>query len=154
MLYLIPKHHHLTNQHWMYKNLNLLLWFKWLDWFFKFILQKPLSDTNFLHDMDKSTQEIITVQRFFFIKIFKLLLHEIKTFKIIKHILNLQSNQLASNEVGVPGATEKVKLIRPVTLAELRKWRQQFLTYIKMHPPSNSTTLIPNMFVEYINCNI
>jgi len=45
----------------------------------------------------------------------------------------------------------KVKLTRPVTLAELRKWRQQFLTYIKMHPPANSALKIPNMFVEYIN---
>lgn len=79
-----------------------------------------------MHDIDKQTQEIVT------------------------YIISLQSNQLASNEVSVPGATEKVKLIRPVTLAELRKWRQQFLTYIKMHPPADSNK-IPNMFVEYIN---
>lgn len=92
----------------------------------KSTLNKPLSDTTFLHDIDKTTQEILT------------------------YILNLQSNQLASNEVTVPGATEKVKLIRPVTLAELRKWRQQFLTYIKMHPPSDASK-ISNMFVEYIN---
>jgi protein KTI12 len=93
----------------------------------KSTLNKPLSDTNFLHDLDKTTQEIIN------------------------YLLNLQLNGLAGDLVPIPGATEKVKLSRPVTLAELRKWRQQFLTYIKMHPPSNSTVKIPNMFVEYIN---
>ncbi|CAF1149226.1 unnamed protein product, partial [Brachionus calyciflorus] len=92
----------------------------------KSTINKPLSDTNFLHDIDKTTQEILT------------------------HILTLQNNQLASNSVSVPGATEKVKLIRPVNLAELRRWRQQFLTYIKMHPPSDASR-ISNMFVEYIN---
>jgi protein KTI12 len=50
----------------------------------KSTLNKPLSDTNFLHDIDKTTQEIINF------------------------ILNLQSNQLAGTEIQVPGATEKV----------------------------------------------
>jgi hypothetical protein len=40
--------------------------------------------------------------------------------------------------------------MRPVTLAELRKWRQQFANYCKLHPPTDPTR-IPNMFVEYIN---
>ena len=62
----------------------------------------------------------------------------------------MQANNLASNELAIQGSTEKVKLIRPVTLAELRKWRQQFLNYIKMHPPADSSK-IPNMFVQYIN---
>ncbi len=35
-------------------------------------------------------------------------------------------------------------------MAELRKCRQQFLTYIKMHPPSD-VSRIANMFVQYIN---
>lgn len=85
----------------------------------------------------------------------------------------MQANQLASNELAVPGATEKVnislliytacvliidqnlklKLLRPVNLAELRRWRQQFLTYIKMHPPATNSdsTKVSNMFIEYIN---
>ena len=50
----------------MYNYLNLFDFIDNFDYFFKFILQKPLSDTNFLHDMDKSTQEIITVKHIFF----------------------------------------------------------------------------------------
>jgi len=68
----------------------------------------------------------------------------------MNYVINLQSNQLASNLLTIPGSTEKLKLSRPVTLAEFRKWRHQFLTYIKMHPPSDSSK-IANMFVEYLN---
>ena len=74
----------------------------------KSTLNKPLLDASSLHDIDKVTQEIITF------------------------ILGMQANQLASNELIIPNATEKLKLIRPVNLAELRRWRQQFLTYIKI----------------------
>ena len=80
----------------------------------------------FLHDMDKITHEIVN------------------------HALSMQSSQLAGDEMPVPGATVNLKLTRPVTMAELRKWRQQFLNYIKLHPPKDASK-IANMFVEYIN---
>ena len=125
-----------------------------------FILnQKPLSDVNFLHDMDKITQDIVTVIRIHFF-------NSIFIFSI-QYLVDLQKNQFAGDLITIPNSTEKViitrfinsfnndcffqiRLIRPISFPELRKWRQQFLTYIKMHSP-NDTSKISNMFVEYIN---
>jgi len=92
----------------------------------KSTLNKALSDANYLQDIDKTTQEILAV------------------------LMDLQKNGLAGDNITVPNASDKVTLVRPVSFAELRKWRQQFMTYIKMHPPSD-VSKIGNMFVQYLN---
>jgi protein KTI12 len=69
---------------------------------------------------------------------------------IVTYLNDLQKNQLAGDLIPIPNSSEMVRLIRPISFSELRKWRQQFLNYIKMHP-TNDTSKIRNMFVEYIN---
>lgn len=43
-----------------------------------------------------------------------------------------------------------IELARNVNMAELRKFRRQFISYTKMHPTEN-TGQISNMFVQYLN---
>ncbi|XP_033100867.1 protein KTI12 homolog [Anneissia japonica] len=89
-------------------------------------VSQPLSSTSFLHELDKITQDIVMA------------------------VLNAQKMSLPGDEVSLPKATEKIKLVRHVTASELRRWRQQFVSYTKQHPVEN-TDVIPNMFVQYLN---
>ncbi|XP_038124754.1 protein KTI12 homolog isoform X1 [Cyprinodon tularosa] len=87
---------------------------------------QPLSSTNFLYELDKTTQDILMA------------------------IFNAQKTSVPGDLIPVPGATEKVALTRSVNMAELRKLRRQFISYSKMHPTEN-TSQIANMFVQYLN---
>ncbi|XP_032236440.1 protein KTI12 homolog [Nematostella vectensis] len=89
-------------------------------------LPQPISATNFMYELDRITQEIVT------------------------NILNAQKTFVPGDSVAVPGTTQKITLPRQVNMAELRRTRRQFITYTKMHPVED-TTKIANMFVQYIN---
>lgn len=90
---------------------------------------QPLSATNFLYELDKITQEIVTV------------------------LINSQRTFVPGDHITVPGTSEKVVLDRTANMAELRKIRRQFITYTKMHPVED-TKKISNMFVQYLNSNL
>lgn len=90
---------------------------------------QPLSATNFLYELDKITQEIVTA------------------------LINSQRTFVPGDHVTVPGTSEKVILNRTAHMAELRKIRRQFITYTKMHPVED-TKKIANMFVQYLNSSL
>ncbi|XP_073240983.1 protein KTI12 homolog isoform X1 [Porites lutea] len=90
---------------------------------------QPLSATNFLYELDKITQEIVTA------------------------LLNSQRTFVPGDQVTIPGTSEKVLLNRTVNMSELRRIRRQFITYTKMHPVED-TKKIANMFVQYLNSSI
>ncbi|XP_058501819.1 protein KTI12 homolog isoform X2 [Solea solea] len=87
---------------------------------------QPLSSANFLHELDKITQDVLMA------------------------IFNAQKTSVPGDLISVPGATEKIELTRGINMAELRKLRRQFISYTKMHPTEN-TGQIFNMFVQYLN---
>lgn len=87
---------------------------------------QPLSSANFLYELDKITQDVLMA------------------------IFNAQKTSVPGDLIAVPGATEKIELTRSINMAELRKFRRQFISYTKMHPTEN-TGQISNMFVQYLN---
>lgn len=90
---------------------------------------QPLSSANFLHELDRKTQEIVS------------------------NILEAQRSGTAGGVVVVPGSTERLRLSRSVTMAELRRLRRQFITYTKMHPVEECDK-IPTLFVQYLNSTL
>uniref|UniRef100_A0A8C5PB35 Protein KTI12 homolog n=1 Tax=Leptobrachium leishanense TaxID=445787 RepID=A0A8C5PB35_9ANUR len=86
---------------------------------------QPLSSTNFLHELDKVTQDVVTA------------------------VLNAQKTSVPGDVIVVPGA----KLPRILNMSELRRCRHQFISYTKMHPNENISQLA-NMFVQYLNKSI
>ncbi|XP_077328547.1 protein KTI12 homolog isoform X1 [Lithobates pipiens] len=90
---------------------------------------QPLSSTNFLHELDKVTQDVVTA------------------------ILNAQKISVPGDFITVPGASEKLQLPRMLNMSELRRLRQQFISYTKLHPNENISQLA-NMFVQYLNQSI
>ncbi|XP_069078451.1 protein KTI12 homolog [Pleurodeles waltl] len=90
---------------------------------------QPLSSTNFLHELDKTTRDVVT------------------------ELLNAQKTSVPGDLITVPGANEKIELTRILSMAELHKARRQFISYTKMHPNENISQLA-NMFVQYLNKSI
>ncbi|XP_077120344.1 protein KTI12 homolog isoform X2 [Ranitomeya variabilis] len=87
---------------------------------------QPLSSTNFLHELDKVTQDVVTA------------------------VLSAQKTSVPGDIIMVPVATEKIQLPRILNMSELRRLRQQFISYTKLHPNENISQLA-NMFVQYLN---
>ncbi|XP_071771693.1 protein KTI12 homolog isoform X1 [Centroberyx gerrardi] len=87
---------------------------------------QPLSSSNFLHELDKITQDVLMA------------------------ILNAQKTSVPGDLISVPGTTEKISFFMSFNMAELRKLRRQFISYTKMHPTENIGH-ISNMFVQYLN---
>ncbi|XP_069480848.1 protein KTI12 homolog isoform X1 [Ambystoma mexicanum] len=90
---------------------------------------QPLSSTNFLHELDKITRDVVTA------------------------LLNAQKTSVPGDLIVVPGANEKIELTRNLGMAELQKARRQFISYTKMHPNENISQ-VANMFVQYLNKSI
>ncbi|KAL4658726.1 hypothetical protein GN956_G2237 [Arapaima gigas] len=93
---------------------------------------QPLSSTNFLHELDRVTQDVLMA------------------------IFNSQKACVPGDVVAVPGATEKISFIfltRTLNMVELRRLRRQFISYSKMHPTEDMGQIV-NMFVQYLNKNM
>ena len=90
---------------------------------------QPLSSADFLHTLDRRTQEIVA------------------------QLSEAQSTAVPGDWLAVSGTAEKVQLLRPVTLVELRKLRRQFINYTKLHPPEDIKK-IPTLFVQYLNSSL
>ena len=85
---------------------------------------QPLSETSFLHELDRLTQDVV------------------------RGIMDGQRS--AGGRVTLPGCEERVELPRPVTMAELRRMRKQFISYTKLHP-INDCSKITTLFIQYLN---
>ncbi|KAG8440173.1 hypothetical protein GDO86_006104 [Hymenochirus boettgeri] len=68
-------------------------------------------------------------------------------------ILNSQKTSIPGDVLMVPGASERMQLPRILSMSELRRLRQQFISYTKLHPNENISQLA-NMFVQYLNQSI
>jgi protein KTI12 len=97
-------------------------------------LQSKIQDTNFLYDLDKTTQEVVTA------------------------ILEGQKAAMVGDEIAIPNASKKVKLMRQVTLAELRRIRKQYLTLTSQLTATktnyNHQVDVYNAFVDYMNTSL
>ena len=89
---------------------------------------QPLSSTNFLQELDKSTSAIIS------------------------SILEAQKLGLADN-IKVPGTDERVNATRNITMAELARTKRQFITYAKARAIEDVKKLA-TMFVQYVNSTL
>ena len=93
---------------------------------------QPLSSADFLHDLDRKTQEVVS------------------------HVLQAQRTALPGDSTLVscgPASSKKLQLPHHVTMVELRRLRRQFINYTKLHPPENSSA-IPTLFVQYLNSSL
>ena len=90
---------------------------------------QPLSATNFLHELDRRTQDVLT------------------------SLLDSQRTSIVGEDIAVPGTRERVHLTRTFTMAELRQLRRQFIAYTKLHPVDNHDR-IPTLFVQFLNRSI
>uniref|UniRef100_A0AAQ4PLU1 Protein KTI12 homolog n=1 Tax=Gasterosteus aculeatus aculeatus TaxID=481459 RepID=A0AAQ4PLU1_GASAC len=70
---------------------------------------QPLSSVNFLHELDKITQDVLLA------------------------IFNSLKTSVPGDVITVPGAIENIELTRTINMAELRKLRRQFISYTKTH---------------------
>lgn len=86
----------------------------------------PMSSSNFLHELDRRTQETVAA------------------------IVDAQKTAVPGEVVTLPDVSEKLRLVRVLTAAELARLRRQFITYTKMHPVEDSNR-ITSMFVQYLN---
>lgn len=90
---------------------------------------QPLSESNFLHELDRLTQEVV------------------------RSVINAQRTSVPGEHVPVNNTQEKLVLPRKVTIAELRKLRKQFISYTKLHPVEDQCQLV-TLFVQYLNKTI
>lgn len=89
-------------------------------------MPQPLSSGNFMHDLDKVTQNIIL------------------------EILDLQKNCVIGDSLCLSCTNEKIHLLKTFNMAELRKIKRQFINYAKLHPVEDISKL-KTMFVSFIN---
>ncbi|XP_071787849.1 protein KTI12 homolog [Asterias amurensis] len=92
-------------------------------------VSQPLSATNFLHELDRITQEIVTA------------------------LIVAQKTSLPGDQISIPRTNDKINLTRSVNAAELQRIRRQFITYTKMHPIEDVARL-PSMFAQYLNNSV
>ncbi|XP_047004061.1 protein KTI12 homolog isoform X1 [Schistocerca americana] len=89
----------------------------------------PLSSTNFLYELDKVTQEILSA------------------------ILSAQKLGVDS-EIKIPGFKDSVRTNGvKLSVPQLSRLRRQFLSYTKLHP-SNDISKIGPLFIQFLNSNI
>ncbi|KAJ1823094.1 kti12, chromatin associated [Coemansia sp. RSA 2599] len=90
---------------------------------------KPVSESNYLFELDRITQEIIGA------------------------VLESQNSGVPMFEVAVPGSSKKVRMPgRNLTLSELRRVRMQFTKLNKQVPLK--VDAIADAFAEYLNINV
>lgn len=87
--------------------------------------QLKLETTNFVHELDRITQEVINA------------------------ILEAQNLAIVGDAITIPETKSKVILRRRVNLAELRRLRRQFLKVANATPPA--VDQIATSFVVYLN---
>jgi len=89
----------------------------------------PLSNTDFLYQLNKQTQEIVTT------------------------ILEAQKLSGSGIEISFPSTKEKLILQRSYTLSELARTKRQFIIYAKERAVQDVEKLA-SMFVQYLRSNL
>eukprot|EP00043_Microstomoeca_roanoka_P023273 m.258026 g.258026 ORF g.258026 m.258026 type:complete len:274 (-) comp28458_c0_seq1:221-1042(-) len=87
---------------------------------------QPLSATNFLHELDRITQSIVSA------------------------ILKEMPTTVVGDQLTLPESDVKLIVKRKLTMSELRRIRQAFITYTKSHPVSDTKT-VGRLFVNFMN---
>ncbi|GAU92495.1 hypothetical protein RvY_04571 [Ramazzottius varieornatus] len=90
---------------------------------------QPLATTNYLHELDRITQEIVSV------------------------IISAQQKGSIGGKVILPGTTEGLVLSKITPPAEFTRLRRQFISYSKTRPVE-SLDRIPTLFVHYLKSTI
>lgn len=90
----------------------------------------PLSDTNFLHHVDKTVQTVVS---------------DIISAKKIGQ----------EGEISIQGTDEKILLSceKNFSLPQLMRLKRQFIIYVKAHPEISSEN-VAKFFVQYLNTNV
>lgn len=88
--------------------------------------QVPVSETNFLFELDRITQEVITA------------------------ILAAQKTSPVGSPIKVPQSSKKVVVYRNVTLAELRRLKTQFINLQKVKTV-HDVSKMGDLFVDFLN---
>lgn len=133
---------------------------------FFFRLKLPISDTNLLHDIDQITQDVINVKKNPPSKFERISF-------LFQSIVEQSKMAMLGQELSICGTNEKVRDFLFVefrnenehlrfqfvwnknhSLSELRRIRQQYLKFIKTHPPSKESTNMTSMFVQFLNNNL
>merc|ERR1711962_100621 len=90
----------------------------------------PLNSVNFMHDLDQITQAVIT------------------------EVLRLQNmGACVGDTVAISGTSEKLVLLKQLSMAELRRIKRQFINYSKLHPVEDVVKL-KSMFLQFMNTSI
>jgi protein KTI12 len=95
-----------------------------------------VSDTNYLFDIEKVSQEAISA------------------------ILEASNQSMIGDAIAIPNATKKVNLMKTVNMAELRRLRRQYLTLTRQMANTQSgytqqtLTNALNDFIDYINAQL
>ena len=90
----------------------------------------PLNSVNFMHDLDQITQAVIT------------------------EVLRLQNmGACIGDTLPISGTSEKIMLLKSLSMAELRRIKRQFINYSKLHPVEDVVKL-KSMFVQFLNTSI
>ncbi|KAJ1679839.1 kti12, chromatin associated, partial [Spiromyces aspiralis] len=87
---------------------------------------QPVTPTNFLHEMDQITKDIID------------------------HVFSILQSGVQVSEVSVPRTSKKIT--RPITFQELKRYRAQFIKINRLHRLGLAS--IADLFVDYLNANI
>ncbi|VDM46749.1 unnamed protein product [Toxocara canis] len=91
----------------------------------------PLAASNFLHDLDRITQEVVST------------------------VFEQQKAASPGGSITIPYCSdndEQVIFNRARTLPELTRLRRQFISYTKTHPVEDKSKIV-SMFVNYLNSN-
>ncbi|PKY42354.1 chromatin associated protein KTI12 [Rhizophagus irregularis] len=93
-------------------------------------VSKPVSETNYLYELEKTTQDIIN------------------------EVLDAQKHNVGGGAVKISRTNRTVNLpSRTITLSEFRRLRRQFTNINKMHTLLDMDR-VAELFVEYLNTNI
>ncbi|XP_073999028.1 protein KTI12 homolog isoform X2 [Rhodnius prolixus] len=95
----------------------------------------PLSSANFLYELDKITQDVVSA------------------------ILTAKKLGLEGPNVKIPGyeTCSLERLPSTLTAAQLARYRRQFLNYSKLHPPASQTesaNKLAQLFVQFLNSSL
>eukprot|EP00117_Sycon_ciliatum_P038014 scpid63355/ scgid28322/ Protein KTI12 homolog len=87
---------------------------------------QPVSSATFLHDVDRCTQDVNMA------------------------IMKSQQTCGPGECIPVPASNEKFRSVRQLPMAELRRLRNQFLSYTRLHPVEDAAQTA-TLYVQYLN---
>ena len=91
---------------------------------------QPLTSADFLHELDRQTQSVVG--------------------KILEY---QRQGLLVNDTIKIDGVNESLTIRPNVTMAELRRCRNQFISYTKLHPVDDIRN-ISSLFIRFINSSI